>query len=75
MCSGTIKILQINGSIERDKKNSSIILLNSPEVAGKRLHEQAMESLRKKRNKAMHLYSDVVPSVAMTTTRKLIEFS
>jgi len=34
-----------------------------------------MESLRKKRNKAMHLYSDVVPSVAMTTTRKLIEFS
>jgi hypothetical protein len=50
MCPGTIKILYSHKQIEKKKDElGQIIVVGSPEKAGARLYNQAIDSLMRKR--------------------------
>jgi len=50
MCPGTIKILYSQKQIEKKKDElGQIIVVGSPEKAGSRLYNQAIDSLMRKR--------------------------
>ena len=50
MCPGTIKILHSHGQIEKKKDElGQIIVVGSPEKAGARLYNQAVDSIMRKR--------------------------
>jgi hypothetical protein len=57
MCPGTIKILQSQGSIETKKDEiGQVIVVGSPEKAGARLYNQAIDSLMRKRQKVLETF-------------------
>jgi len=59
MCRGTIKILKTHGCIEPVKDAGGLtIVIGSPERAGQRLHQQAMDSLMKKQLKTLEVQKE-----------------
>ena len=57
MCPGTIKILHAQGAIEKKRDElGQVVVVGSPEKAGSRLHQQAMQSILNKHMKRMEVY-------------------